>query len=211
VVLPSLARQHTWYHVKVRLISISMFISTVNAMHTSFLDPFAACFSRACAVYAGLQTIIHKSDVVARLPFRTAHARRRLPPIIEVPREIRKHHVTHKHVRSTSRSPVVAAVLGDDTSILGTMHGKVSEEQVPHIAPAAATWLVIGFVVAVSTGDELAYPRLDVDGIADVVLSASFDDRGSVNLDVRHAGVFEVLAQRADGDAIAADAGNILY
>lgn len=183
--------------------------STVNAMHTSILHPLAARFSHACAVHASLQIIGHITNIVTGPPLRATHARNRLPPLIKPPREIRKHHITHQHVRGPSRSPIIATILRDNTPILCPPHIKVTENQITHISPAASARQVVGFVIAVSTRDELAYPRLDIDGVADVVLGAAFDYRGVVDFDVGHAGVFEVLAEGADGDAVAADAGYV--
>ena len=40
-------------------------------------------------------------------------------------------------------------------------------------------------------------------------MGAAFDYRGVVDVDVGDAGVFEVLAEGADGDAVAADAGDV--
>jgi hypothetical protein len=183
--------------------------STVNAMHASILHPLAARFPHACAVHASLQIIGHIINIVTGPPLRATHARKRLPLFIKPPREIRKHHIAHQHVRRPSRSPVIATILRNDTSVLRPPHIKVSEQQIPHIPPSTSARQVIGFVIAVSARDELAYPRLDIDDVADVVLCAASYYRGVVDFDVGHAGVFEVLAERADGDAVAADAGDV--
>ena len=179
-------------------------------MHTSLFHPFTARLSQTRTVHANLQIIVHISNIITRLPLRAAHNRNGLPPLIQPPRKIRKHHITHKHIRSPSRSPIIATVLRDNAPILSPTDIKVREQQIPHIPPPTAARQVIGLVITIAAGHKLAYPRLDVNGISDVVLSAAFDYRGIVDLDVAHARVFEELAERAYGDSVAADAGHVV-
>lgn len=181
---------------------------TFNAMHASLLCPFALGFAQAGTVRRRLYIVVHVCNVVAGLSLRTAYAGSGLS-VVKIAGEVSKNHIADKHVRGARSCSVVAAVLSDDTPVLCTMHGEIAEEHVADIAPSPAAWQEVAFVISIASRDKLSDPCLDVYGITNVALSAAFDDRGLIDLNIGDAGILEVLAQRSNGDTIATHTSDI--
>jgi hypothetical protein len=80
--------------------------------------------------------------------------------------------------------PVITAILRNDATSLRTHDVEVAEEHVAHSAPSSASWLVIRFVVSVSTLHEFTDPGLDVNSISNRILSTALDDGGLIDVDI---------------------------
>lgn len=162
-------------------------------MYASRLRPITARHPRTRPATTSIKGIVPIINIIARPPLRTTHTRHRLPPI-KIPRKIHKLHIPHQHITRPRRSPIVTTVLRNHAPSLGTQDLEVGEQHVRNAPPSAAAGLVVGLVVAVAAGDELADPGFDVDSVTDVVLGAAFDEGGVVDPDVCDGSVVEVLA-----------------
>lgn len=180
-------------------------IYTVNS---ALLGPLARRLPSVCHVRACVEGVVPVVDVVTWLPFRAAHAGC-VRPIVQIASKVDKCDVVDKHIARASRCAIVATILRDGAAVLRAEDAEVAEQHVRHASPAAAARLVVRLVVSVATRDKFADPCLDVDCIADVVLSAAFDHRGLIDPDIRYACVIQVLAQGPNRNAIAAVASHV--
>ena len=119
------------------------------------------------------------------MPRRATDARRR-GSIVQVPCKVHKRNIADEHIRRPRRSTIVTTVLRNSSTTPCAVDTEVGEEHVRDAPPTTSTGLVVGLVVTVAAGDEVAYPCLEVDGIANVVLSTTLDDRGIVDPNIGH-------------------------
>ena len=130
-----------------------------------------------------------------------------------IPRKIDPRHVTHLQQTRPRQTPIPAAPrrLGDAAGTTRAHQREISKQDVADAAPAAAAGHAAGLVHAVAAAGlqrRDAYPGFDVRAVLHVVVVAR--DEHVAHHDVLHGGVFQVLAQRADGHAVAAAAGRVL-
>jgi hypothetical protein len=109
-----------------------------------------------------------------------------------------------------SKTPIIPTILTNNPSRLRAPHFKIAKQQIRHAPPPPSSRFPITLIIAIAPLDQLANPRLDVGRIADAVLRATLDDASAVDVHVGDGGVVEVLAQGADGDAVAGNAGYVV-
>lgn len=132
----------------------------------------------------------------------TTHAHRpiRLLRTGQMPREVHKSNIAYRQQTRPLGRRVCTIILRNRRSRVSALHPKVREQDVPDIPPSTATRLVAALVTR--SIDRDPRPGLDVGAVVHVLVAA--DDIDVIDDEVLDAGVFEVLADGAQGDAVAA-------